>query len=51
MKLTATLTKEEVVKLITGYVKKKTGKPVTAVDILDEDVIVTLKAEDEQEEE
>jgi len=50
MKLIANLTIEEVKKIISGYVKKKTGKHVEDVQILPEEVIVELGVDESTEE-
>lgn len=51
MKLTATLSMEELKKLVSGYVKKKTGKHVESVSIEDTEVIVELGTDEDDSEE
>ena len=51
MKLTASLSVEEVKKLITGYVKKKTGKTVGNITIDETGYTVEIGIEDDESEE
>lgn len=50
MKLTATLTMDEVEKMISSYVKKKTGKKVEDIEYIDNEFCVHLGTEDDAEE-